>query len=104
MSLEIRAEGTAVVFGIKVIAGARGTALAGEWNGLLKVKVNRVREDGAANRACLALLADTLGVAPRQIVILQGEFSPRKVLRAEGVSLQDARKKLSAPAPGAPGG
>jgi uncharacterized protein (TIGR00251 family) len=96
MALEMRAEGTAVVFGLKVIAGARKTALAGEWNGSLKIKVNQVREDGAANRACLAFLAHTLGVAARQVAIVQGEFSPHKVVRVEGVSLETVRRKFAA--------
>ncbi|NTV52469.1 MAG: DUF167 domain-containing protein [Candidatus Firestonebacteria bacterium] len=98
MALEIRAQGTAVVFGLKVIAGARKTQLAGEWNGSLKIKVNKIREDGAANRECLALLADTLGVLTRQVKIVQGEFSPLKVVRIEGVSPAAAREKLTAQA------
>jgi uncharacterized protein YggU (UPF0235/DUF167 family) len=94
MAWAIRAEGSAVVFGVKVLAGARKTTLAGEWNGSLKIKVNQVREDGAANRACLEFLARTLGVAVRRISIVQGEFSPLKVLRVEGVSVEAARRKL----------
>ena len=96
MALAIRAEGEGVVFGLKVLSGARKTALAGEWNGSLKIKVNQVREDGAANRACLAFLARTLGVAPRQITIVRGEFSPQKVVRVEGVTVEAARRKLTA--------
>ena len=95
MALAIRAEGAGVVFGLKVISGAKKTALAGEWNGSLKIKVNQVREDGAANRACLAFLARTLGVALRQIAIIQGEFSSMKVVRVEGILLEIAREKLA---------
>jgi uncharacterized protein (TIGR00251 family) len=92
--LTIRTDGTAVVFTIKVQAGAKKTAIAGEWEDALKIKVGKKPEDGAANRECLGFLARTLEIPQKSIAIIKGEFNPIKVIRAEGVSVEVARKRL----------
>jgi uncharacterized protein len=50
----------------------------------LEVAVNAAPEDGKANAAVVALLADALGVAKRQVRVVQGAASRQKLVLVEG--------------------
>jgi uncharacterized protein (TIGR00251 family) len=59
--------------------GARADAVVG-WRGdALKISVTAAPEKGKANRAVVALLAETLGVPAGSIVLVAGEASQDKV-------------------------
>jgi uncharacterized protein (TIGR00251 family) len=75
-----------VVLEIKVIPRAGRTAVAGERDGALLVRLASAPVDGAANDALIALLADTLGVAKRHVTIVSGAHARRKRVRIEGVT------------------
>ncbi len=51
-----------------------------EENGLLKVYVNAPAQKGKANEAVVELIAGHFGVKKRQVSILKGELSPRKII------------------------
>jgi len=50
----------------------------------LEVAVNAPPEDGRANAAVIALVAKSLGVAKRQVTVLQGSQDRRKLVRVAG--------------------
>jgi uncharacterized protein YggU (UPF0235/DUF167 family) len=50
----------------------------------LRLAVTEAAEDGRANRAVCALLADALGVAVSTVSVLQGTSSRQKTLLVEG--------------------
>lgn len=65
---------------LRVTPGARmqGIALS---DGQVEVKVRAKPQDGAANDAVLALLAEALGCAPSQVHLLRGATSRQKLVQ-----------------------
>ncbi len=65
---------------VRVTPGARVQGLAlGE--GQVEVKVRAKPQDGEANNAVLALLAQALGCAPSQVHLLRGATSRAKLVQ-----------------------
>ncbi len=54
-------------------------------DGVLKVRVTAAAVEGAANTALLALLADELDVARRDVRIVAGATSRQKLVVVDGV-------------------
>lgn len=61
----------------------------------LRVRVRAVAEDGAANKAVVALLARSLGLSKSDIRLLSGATARLKQFSVEG-DPQDLAKKLEA--------
>jgi uncharacterized protein (TIGR00251 family) len=64
---------------------ASRSRVAGEHGGALKIALAAPPVDGAANEALVELLADLLGVPRRQVALVSGRTSRRKVVRVTGV-------------------
>jgi uncharacterized protein (TIGR00251 family) len=67
---------------IKVQPGASRTELAGLKDGRLKVRVAAAPEDGKANTELCRFLAAALGCPRGKVVVLRGEKSRLKTIRA----------------------
>ena len=80
---------------VKVVPGSRSSSIVGMLGDRLKIKVAAPPEDGKANAAVCALMAETLGIATRAVEVIAGTSNPEKTLRVTGVSAADARSKLS---------
>jgi uncharacterized protein (TIGR00251 family) len=66
---------------VRVQPKARANAVKG-WHGeALRVSVTAAPEDGKANRAVIALLAETFDVAPSSINLVRGTASRDKWFR-----------------------
>lgn len=65
---------------IRVGPGASRTAVGGDHDGALVVKVTARAVDGAATEAALAALADALGVRRRHVELVSGATSRTKVV------------------------
>jgi uncharacterized protein YggU (UPF0235/DUF167 family) len=65
---------------LKVTPGARSESISIE-DGRVLVKVRAKPEDGAANEAVLALLAEALGIATSRLRMLRGATSREKLVR-----------------------
>ena len=65
---------------VRVTPGARVEALAVE-DGRVIAKVRAKPQDGAANAAVIALLAQALGCAPSRITLSRGATSREKLVR-----------------------
>ena len=94
MKLELK-DG-ALLLQVKVVPNASWAGIAGVLGDALKVKVAQPPEDGKANRAVEALLADVLGIASGNVAVVAGQTRPRKTVRIAGMSLENAREKLEA--------
>ena len=79
---------------LKVIPNAPRDEIAGWLGGALKVKVHAPALDGRANAALTGFLADKLGLSRRVVTLVRGERSNHKVIRIDGVSLDEARRRL----------
>ena len=67
--------------------GARTTTIVGPHGDALAIRIAAPPLDGRANDELIAFLAERLGVAPRQVRIIAGALSRRKVVDLDGVDL-----------------
>lgn len=88
----------AALIRVKAVPGARRDELAGVLGDRLKVRVSAPPEGGRANDAIRALLADALGVRPRDVTLHAGPASPEKIFRVAGLRPEVAAQRLGVPA------
>ena len=78
----------AVLLHVRVQPKARANAVKGWYGAALRVSVTAAPEDGKANRAVIALLAETFDVAPSSINLVRGAASRDKWFRLpQGVKI-----------------
>ncbi len=70
---------------VRVIPRASKSALAGERNGALLVRLAAPPVDGQANAALVEFLADTLGVPTRTVSIVSGDSHRQKRVLVAGM-------------------
>jgi len=70
---------------VRVIPNAARDEVVGLLDGVLKIKLQAVPEDGKANRALQALLARHYKCRPREVRILAGEKSRTKTVEVPSV-------------------
>lgn len=80
---------------LRVSPGSRKTELAGRYGDGWKVRVSAPPEDGRANEAVLALLAERVGLPRRALSIVSGRTSREKVVEMTGIDSKEAERKLS---------
>ncbi|MDT5157125.1 MAG: uncharacterized protein QOC99_2238 [Acidobacteriota bacterium] len=83
--INFREEEGALVFVVRVVPRASKSAVVGEYDGALKVRVGAPPVEGAANEELTRLLAGELGVPARSVEIVSGHTSKTKTVRAHGV-------------------
>jgi uncharacterized protein len=83
-----------LVLRLHVHPGAGRTAVVGRHGDALKVKVGAPPADGRANAACLALVADTVGIPVTQVELTSGGSSRAKRVRIKGVVAEDLRRAI----------
>jgi uncharacterized protein (TIGR00251 family) len=66
---------------VRVQARARRNEVEVQADGVVRVRVTVPPEDGAANRAVIALLAETFGVAPTRLELVRRAASRDKLVR-----------------------
>jgi uncharacterized protein (TIGR00251 family) len=82
---------------VRVHPGAKHDALVGRRdNGEWKLAVNAPPEDGRANDAVVELLAKLLGLKRHQVSVARGLSSRGKQIEIEGLSAQEAERRLAA--------
>lgn len=69
---------------VHVRPGSRRTEVGGTHDGALVVRVAAPAVEGKANKAVLAAVASALGVRQRDVGLVRGERSRRKLLRVDG--------------------
>lgn len=83
-------DGSGVTIRLKVQPRAKRAGLKGLVPGVdgprLGLAVTEPAEDGRANRAVCAAIAEALGVAASSVTLAQGAASREKLLRVEGDS------------------
>jgi hypothetical protein len=93
-AIRIEPAGGDALIWVKAVPGASRDALAGPVGDRLKVRVCAPPEGGKANRAICGLLAEALGIKPREVTVERGRGHPEKVMRAAGLSADTARARL----------
>ena len=83
-----------VLLRVRVQPRAARERIVGEQGGALKITLGAPPLDGAANQACLKLLARCFGLPKSCLRISSGHKSREKRILLTGISLQRAREIL----------
>jgi uncharacterized protein (TIGR00251 family) len=85
-----------LTFDIQVTPRASRAEIAGVQDDALKVKVTALPVEGAANEACIKLLARELGLKKSQLEIFAGGKSRRKTVIVKDILKVELEKKINA--------
>lgn len=85
---------TGLTFDIQVTPRASCAGIAGIKDEALKVKVTALPVEGAANDACIRLLARELGLKKSQMEIFAGTKSRRKTVLVKDIAKAELEKKI----------
>jgi uncharacterized protein (TIGR00251 family) len=78
-----------IVFNVKVIPRASRSEIAGEQEGVLRVKIAAPPVDGAANEELMRVLAKHFRIRSGAVRILAGQNGRMKRISIEGISPED---------------
>ena len=84
------------VLRVKVQPGAPRNEIAGEHDGMLKLKIAAPPVDGKANEECRKFLAGVLKVPGGAVEIKSGAASRIKVITVRNVTAEALRERLAA--------
>jgi hypothetical protein len=73
---------------------ARANAIVGERDGMLAVRVTAPPVDGRANEALCRLIAKRARVGVRRVSVVRGAGRREKVVRVEGIGVEELRAAL----------
>jgi len=92
IALEAHPEGT--ILPVRAHAGARRNSIEGTRAGNLQVSVTQAPEKGKANKAIVALLAESFGLRKSQIELVSGERSPQKRFLIRAIAPAELRARI----------
>ena len=93
--VDIRASGPdQTQIAVKVVPGASRDQIAGPLGDRLKIRVSAAPEAGKANKAVCRLLAQTLGIAKRNVTVATGKTDPEKIIAIDGLTPETVRLRL----------
>ena len=79
------AEKSFLIINVRVVPRASKSEIVGEHNGALKVRVNALPIDGAANAELIKILSKKLNVPNSAVEIISGQTSKHKQVRINGL-------------------
>lgn len=80
---------------VQAVPNAPRSAVAGWAGDALRVKVQAPALEGRANEALCLFLAGAVGLHHRDVSLVSGEKSRRKVIRFRGIGADELRRRLS---------
>ena len=92
--MEVTESEDGVVLAVKVVPGASRTAIAGELDGMVKIKVPAAPEKGKANQCLVEFIAERLGVKKKSVSIVSGQASTLKKVQICGITAEDVLSEL----------
>jgi uncharacterized protein len=95
IALLVKESGNGCTFDIQVTPRSSHTAIAGIRDGILKVKVNAPPVEGAANEACIELLARELGLKKSQFHVFTGRKSRRKTIVVRDIAKIELERAIN---------
>jgi uncharacterized protein len=94
-TLQVKESKNGCTFGIQVTPRASRAEIAGLQEGMLRLKVTALPVEGAANEACIKLLAKELGLKKSQMEIFTGTKSRKKVVLVKDIEMEELTRKIS---------
>ena len=93
--IRFRADEEAITFTVRVQPRATKSAVVGEVEGALKLKLAAPPIDGAANEELIRFLAKLFAVPRRSVSILSGATAKIKIIRIAGLTSQQFEAAFS---------
>lgn len=93
--VQVRETKKGLAFDIQVIPLASRAEIVNVQEGVLKVKVTAPPVEGAANEACIKLLAGEMGLKKSQMEISSGAKSRRKTVTVKNISRKELEVKIN---------
>jgi uncharacterized protein (TIGR00251 family) len=93
--IKLAAKEGVVTFNVRVQPRASKSGVAGEIDGVLKIRLAAPPVEGQANEELIRLLAEIFGAPRRRIAILSGQTSKNKVVGVSGISIDEASRILA---------
>lgn len=94
MPLDVRAVADGVRIAVRVQPRASRDEIAGLHGNALKLRLTAPPVEGAANAACVGLIASALDVPRARVRIVAGHQARDKVVEVAGVTVGDALARL----------
>ncbi len=85
-TLPIREDADGISFAVHVQPRASKNELCGVVNDAIRLRLTSPPVDDAANKLCMAFLAELLGVSKSSVTILNGARSRHKTIRVRGAT------------------
>ena len=83
-----------MLLNVKVVPSARQEKVAGKYGSGIKVRVRAPAEDGRANKALIAILANALKIKSGSIRIARGHHQPNKVIEIDSLDAPEVQRRL----------
>jgi uncharacterized protein (TIGR00251 family) len=82
----VKGDGSGCVISIDASPGSPTTEVAGvnRWRKSLHVRISAEAKDGAANEELVRFLSELLSVPRRDVTVIRGQRSTRKLVRVPG--------------------
>jgi uncharacterized protein (TIGR00251 family) len=93
--LQLRESKHGLTFDIQVTPHASRAQLVGVQEGMLKIRVTALPVEGAANEACIKLLAKTFALKKAQMEIFAGAKSRKKTILVKDISRKELEMKIN---------
>jgi len=93
--IKLAAKDGGVTFSVRVQPRASKSGVAGELDGVLKVRLASPPVEGQANEELIRLLAKLFDAPRRRIAILSGQASKNKSVSVSGISVDEAERVLA---------
>jgi uncharacterized protein (TIGR00251 family) len=93
--LQLRESKHGLTFDIQVTPHASSAQIVGVQDRMLKIKVTARPVEGAANEACIKLLAKTLALKKSQMEIFAGAKSRKKTVLVKDISRAELEMKIN---------
>ena len=81
---------------VHVVPNANSNCVVGERGGAIKIKLRAPAVEGKANAALVRFLAEEMKLPRRAIVLQSGQRSRDKLLRIDGLSEEEVRRRWRA--------
>lgn len=75
-----------ITFAVRIVPRASSTAIAGDYDGAVRIRIAAPPVEGAANRELIRFLAKKFKVPQNAVEIVSGASSKKKIIRLQGVT------------------
>ena len=82
------------VLRVHVVPNAKSDSVVGEYGGAIKIKLRAAAVEGKANAALIRFLTEQLKLPRHSIVLERGHKSRDKLIRIDGLTEEDVRKRI----------